>query len=50
MQRLERRGLRGGLPHQMLNKEAFDRSGLIYGLGHAVYTKTTPGARCSGTT
>ena len=29
---------------KMLNKEAFDRSGLIYGLGHAVYTKTDP--RC----
>ena len=29
---------------RMLNKEAFDRSGLIYGLGHAVYTKTDP--RC----
>ena len=27
-----------------LNKEAFDHSGLIYGLGHAVYTKTDP--RC----
>ena len=29
---------------KMLNKEVFDRSGLIYGLGHAVYTKTDP--RC----
>ena len=29
---------------KMLNKEAFDRSGLIYGLGHAVYTKSDP--RC----
>ena len=29
---------------KMLNKEAFDHSGLIYGLGHAVYTKTDP--RC----
>ena len=29
---------------RMLNKEAFDRSRLIYGLGHAVYTKTDP--RC----
>ena len=29
---------------KLLNKEAFDRSGLIYGLGHAVYTKTDP--RC----
>jgi citrate synthase len=29
---------------KMLDKEAFDRSGLIYGLGHAVYTRTDP--RC----
>lgn len=29
---------------KMLNREAFDGSGLIYGLGHAVYTKTDP--RC----
>ena len=29
---------------RLLNKEVFDRSGLIYGLGHAVYTKTDP--RC----
>ena len=29
---------------KILNKDAFDRSGLIYGLGHAVYTKTDP--RC----
>lgn len=29
---------------RILNKDAFDRSGLIYGLGHAVYTKTDPGA------
>ena len=29
---------------KMLDKEAFDRSGLIYGLGHAVYTKSDP--RC----
>ena len=28
----------------MLDKEAFDRSGLIYGMGHAVYTKSDP--RC----
>ena len=27
-----------------LDKDAYDRSGLIYGLGHAVYTKTDP--RC----
>ena len=29
---------------RILNKEAFDGSGLIYGLGHAVYTKSDP--RC----
>ena len=29
---------------KLLNKEAGDRSGLIYGLGHAVYTKSDPRA------
>ena len=29
---------------RILDKDAYDRSGLIYGLGHAVYTKTDP--RC----
>lgn len=29
---------------RMLNKEAYDRSGLIYGIGHAVYTKSDPRA------
>ncbi|HPQ45759.1 MAG TPA: citrate/2-methylcitrate synthase [Clostridia bacterium] len=29
---------------KVLNKEAYDRSGLIYGIGHAVYTKSDP--RC----
>ena len=29
---------------RILDKEAFDNSGLIYGLGHAVYTKSDP--RC----
>ncbi|MCI8573264.1 MAG: citrate/2-methylcitrate synthase [Oscillibacter sp.] len=29
---------------KLLNKEAFDGSGLIYGLGHAVYTRSDP--RC----
>ena len=29
---------------KILNKEAFDRSGLIYGMGHAVYTLSDP--RC----
>ena len=30
--------------NKILDKNAFDQSGLIYGLGHAVYTKTDP--RC----
>ncbi len=30
--------------NKMLNKEAFDRSGLIYGLGHAVYKVSDPRA------
>lgn len=29
----------------LLNKEGFDRSGLIYGMGHAVYTNSDPRAR-----
>ena len=29
---------------KILNKEAFDRTGLIYGLGHAVYTLSDPRA------
>ncbi|HHX37338.1 MAG TPA: citrate/2-methylcitrate synthase [Clostridiaceae bacterium] len=29
----------------VLNKEAFDRSGLVYGIGHAVYTLSDPRAR-----
>ncbi len=29
---------------KLLNKEAFDRSGLIYGIGHAVYTLSDPRA------
>lgn len=29
---------------RMLNKEVYDRSGLIYGLGHAVYTLSDPRA------
>ncbi|MBQ3181607.1 MAG: citrate/2-methylcitrate synthase [Clostridia bacterium] len=28
----------------LLDKEAFDRSGLIYGMGHAIYTKSDPRA------
>ncbi|MBQ9081482.1 MAG: citrate/2-methylcitrate synthase, partial [Clostridia bacterium] len=30
--------------YKILRKEAFDKSGLIYGIGHAVYTKSDP--RC----
>ena len=31
--------------NKILDKQAFDRSGLIYGMGHAVYTKSDPRAR-----
>lgn len=27
---------------RLLNKEAFDKSGLIYGMGHAIYSKSDP--------
>ena len=30
--------------HKLLNKEAFDRAGLIYGMGHAVYSLSDPRA------
>lgn len=30
---------------KLLRKEAFDRSGLIYGIGHAIYSKSDPRAR-----
>ena len=30
---------------RVLAKEAFDKSGLVYGMGHAVYTKSDPRAR-----
>ena len=30
--------------HKLLTKEAFDRSGLIYGMGHAVYSLSDPRA------
>lgn len=30
--------------HDVLNKQAFDRSGLIYGMGHAIYSLTDPRA------
>jgi citrate synthase len=29
---------------RLLNKEAFDKSGLIYGVGHAIYSKSDPRA------
>lgn len=29
---------------KIINKEAYDKSGLIYGMGHAVYTKSDPRA------
>ncbi len=29
---------------KILNKEAFDQTGLVYGMGHAVYTKSDPRA------
>ena len=31
--------------NKILDKQAFDKSGLIYGMGHAVYTKSDPRAR-----
>ena len=30
--------------HKLLNKEAFDKTGLIYGVGHAIYSKSDPRA------
>ena len=33
-----------GYLEKLLNKEAFDRSGLIYGMGHAVYSLSDPRA------
>ena len=30
--------------YRLLNKEAYDKSGLIYGIGHAVYTMSDPRA------
>ena len=35
----------GAYLHKILNKEAFDHSGLIYGMGHAVYSISDPRAR-----
>ncbi|MDD2972219.1 MAG: citrate/2-methylcitrate synthase [Lachnospiraceae bacterium] len=34
-----------GYLHKLLNKEAFDHSGLIYGVGHAIYSKSDPRAK-----
>ena len=28
--------------HRLLNKEAFDKSGLVYGMGHPVYSVSDP--------
>jgi len=33
-----------GYLHKILNKQAFDRTGLIYGIGHAVYSISDPRA------
>ena len=30
--------------HKILNKEVFDKAGLIYGIGHAIYSKSDPRA------
>ncbi len=30
--------------NKILDKEAFDKSGLVYGMGHAIYTKSDPRA------
>lgn len=35
----------GAYLNRLLNREAFDQAGLIYGLGHAIYTKSDPRAR-----
>ena len=32
--------------NRLLNKEEFDKKGLIYGMGHAVYSVSDPRARC----
>ena len=34
----------GNYIHKILDKEAFDRTGLVYGVGHAVYSKSDPRA------
>ena len=38
------RGRGRGLPGKILDKQAFDGTGLIYGMGHAVYTLSDPRA------
>lgn len=30
----------------LLHREAFDRAGLIYGMGHAVYSLSDPARQC----
>ena len=35
----------GAYLEKLLNKEAFDNAGLIYGVGHAIYSKSDPRAR-----
>lgn len=34
------------IAHQLLNKDFFDKSGLIYGIGHAIYTISDPRCQC----
>ncbi len=34
----------GAYIHKILDKEAFDKTGLLYGVGHAVYSKSDPRA------
>ncbi|MDR0637322.1 MAG: citrate/2-methylcitrate synthase [Spirochaetaceae bacterium] len=44
VRRWDNEGEVAGYLAKILKKEAFDRSGLIYGQGHAVYTKSDPRA------
>lgn len=34
------------IAYQLLNKDFFDKSGLIYGIGHAIYTISDPRCQC----
>ena len=34
------------IAYQLLNKDFFDKSGLIYGIGHAIYTISDPRCKC----